>query len=345
MKWIVGYPIRENQPFLETVIKNKEKVAEVYFSWGEMPNGRSALSVGAEGTPWERQMRQEADLKQLSDAGLALNLLLNANCYGRDSQSRAFFHQIGDLTDYLMGTVNLTTITTASPLIAKFIKENFEGLDVRASVNMEIGTVEGISYLEDRFDSFYVKRERNRDLPALQSLRRWCDRHGKQMYLLANSGCLNHCSSHTFHDNLVAHEAEIFTMDNGYEFRGLCWEYLSQEKSLNTWLQRTNFIRPEDVSLYEGLTPAMKLATRVNGNPTLVLNAYLERSYSGGTTDLLEPNHGAAMYPRYIDNQKIEKDFAENVLRCSKNCEACGYCEEVTRKACVTLLEDPSMRL
>jgi len=345
LKYIVGYPISGNDGFIENIIKNKEHISEVYFSWGDLPNGRSALSINEVSTLFEVQERQKADLKRLSNAGIRFNLLFNANCYGKDSQSRSFFNKIGNLTDFIQNEFGLNSVTTSSPLIAKFINENFEGIDVRASVNMEIGSVEGLSYVSQFFDSFYIKREMNRNLPMLRRVRKWCDDNGKQMYLLANSGCLNHCSSHTFHDNLVAHEAEIFTMDNGYEFRGLCWEYLSQEKSLNTWLQRTNFIRPEDVSLYEGLTPAMKLATRVNGNPTLVLNAYLERSYSGGTTDLLEPNHGAAMYPRYIDNQKIEKDFAENVLRCSKNCEACGYCEEVTRKACVTLLEDPSMRL
>lgn len=345
MKWIVGYPIRENKPFLDEIVKNKEAISEVYFSWGDLPNGRSALSAEGEGIPFEQQMRQMEDLKRLSEAGLRFNLLFNANCYGKNSQSRAFFNQIGNLTDYLMRTVGLATVTTSSPLIAKFIHENFESLDVRASVNMEIGTVEGLSYLEDVFDSFYVKREMNRNLAALQTLRKWCDENGKQMYLLANSGCLNHCSAHTFHDNLVAHEAEIAAMDNGYDFQGVCWKYLSQSKNLKTWLQRTNFIRPEDISLYEGLTPAMKLATRVNANPVRVLKAYLEGGYCGSTMDLLEPNHGKAIFPQYIDNEKIDATFAQRVLRCDRNCSACGFCEDVLRKACVTLGDDLSMKL
>ena len=345
MKWIVGYPIRENQPFLDEIIKNKEQISEVYFSWGDLPNGRSALSAEGDKTPFEQQMRQMEDLKRLSDAGLPLNLLYNANCYGKNSQSRTFFHQIGALTDFLMQTVGLATVTTSSPLIAKFIKENFESLPVRASVNMEIGTVEGISYLEDIFDSFYVKREVNRNRAGLQSLRTWCDAHGKQMYLLANSGCLNHCSAHTFHDNLVAHEAEIAAMDNGYDFQGICHTFLSKKKNHDTWLQRTNFIRPEETSLYEEFTPAMKLATRVNADPLRVLKAYLDGSYSGGTMDLLEPNHGKILFPYYFDNEKIDPSFAQHVLRCDKHCETCNFCKEVTRKACVNLGEDLSMKL
>ena len=33
-----------------------------------------------------------------------------------------------------------------------------------------------------------------------------------------NSGCLNNCSVHVFHDNLVSHESEIAAMDNRCAF-------------------------------------------------------------------------------------------------------------------------------
>ena len=345
MKYIVGYPIGENKPFVDALIRHREHIAEVYFSWGDLPNGRSALSVGDGSTPFELQQRQVGDLQRLSEAGLRLNLLFNANCYGKNSQSRAFFQKIGDLVDYIDRSFGLGCITTSSPLIAKFVKENFEGLEVRASVNMEIGTVEGISYAAHLFDSFYVKRECNRDRAALERLRSYCDANDKQMYLLANSGCLNHCSAHTFHENLVAHEAEIAAMDNGYQWGGLCWEYLKSEHGLENWLQRTNFIRPEDVQLYEGLVPAMKLATRVNAAPTRVLEAYVNGGYRGSVMELLEPNHSGAIYPKYIENTQFPKHFAQQVLHCSKRCEECGFCAEAVRGACVNLAPDPATKV
>ena len=230
-------------------------------------------------------------------------------------------------------------------MIAKFTKENFEGIDVRASVNMEIGTPEGISYVSNLFDSFYVRREFNRDHAQLMRLRRWCDANGKQMYLLANSGCLNHCSSHVFHDNLVAHEAEIAAMDNGYQFKGVCWDFLSDPANFEQWLQRTNFIRPEDVSLYEGIVPAMKLATRVNLAPSRVLSAYVGHRYRGSVMELLEPNHSGIFYPNYIENANFDGNFGAHVMHCDKNCEACGFCADVMRRACIKLAEDPSARV
>ncbi|MBQ9801792.1 MAG: hypothetical protein IJW51_01810 [Clostridia bacterium] len=345
MKYIVGYPIKENKAFLQSMIEHKGSIAEVYFSFGDIPNGRSALTADEALTPFEVQQRQQEDLKQLAAAGIRLNLLFNGNCYGKDSQSRAFFHRIGNLIDYICREFGLASVTTSSPLIAKFIKSNFEGIDVRASVNMEIGSIEGLSYVSDVFDSFYLKREQNRNLAEIKRLRLWCDANGKQMYLLANSGCLNHCSAHTFHDNLVSHEAEIAAMDNGYQFRGVCWDFLAKEGSRDKWLQRTNFIRPEDVALYEGLVPAVKLATRVNAAPGRVLDAYLHGRYRGSVMELLEPNHSGVFYPRYVENANFSDGFASHVLRCDKHCENCHFCAEEMRRATVVLPADPSAKV
>ena len=345
IKFIVGYPIEANSHFLEELIKKADSISEVYFSWGDMPNGRSSRGIDTELTAFEITQRQTEDMKRLSAAGMRFNLLFNANCYGRESQSRAFFNKTGVLIDFVQREFGLNSVTTSSPLIAKFIKANFEGLDVRASVNMEIGSIEGISYVESLFDSFYVRRELNRDIGQLTRLRRWCDEHGKQMYLLANSGCLNNCSAHIFHDNLVAHEAEISAMDNGYQFRGVCWDFLSDKGNFYNWLQRTNFIRPEDVYLYEGLVPAIKLATRVNASPSRVLGAYTEGRYRGSVMELLEPNHSGLFYPQYVDNSLISSNFATHVMRCDKRCEECTFCADVMKRACIRLTDDPSVKV
>ena len=345
MKYIVGYQMTDGDAFVDEMIESKAHIKEVYFSWGDMPSGRKIQGDDYGEILFEKQMRQRNDLKKLSNAGLDFNLLLNANCYGENSQSRSFFHKIGNTVDFVQREFGLSSVTTASPLIARFLKENFEGLDVRASVNMEIGTVEGLSYVADVFDSFYSKREFNRSLKQLCVLREWCDKNGKEMYLLANSGCLNNCSAHAFHDNLVAHEAEISKMDNGYDFRGVCWEFLEKPENKFLWLERTNFIRPEDIALYEGLVPAVKLATRVNSAPGRVLRAYADRKYIGSVMELLEPNHSGVFYPQYIENSRITADFAKNVMNCDKNCRACKRCAEIMDAACVTLGDGPILKI
>ncbi len=311
MKLSLGYQCTD-APFMDAIIKNKEQIAEVYFSWADYPNGRNSQLRQKGLTPEQAQARQAQDLQRLADAGISLNLLFNAMCYGKDSQSRAFFQGIGDTIDALSNTYGLASVTTTSPLIARFIKDNFEDLEVRASVNMGIGTVEGMDYAKDLFDSFYLKRELNRDFASIRALKEWCDANGKKLYGLANSGCLNDCSAHVFHDNLVAHEQEIAQMDNGYAFEGLCRLHLKQRPA--SILERSSFIRPEDLSLYEGVFEAVKLATRVSPMPIRILNAYLGKSYSGSITDLLEPNHSGLFYPYLLENSLLESRVAQDKL-------------------------------
>lgn len=299
MKYMVGLKSTD-KGFLECIRENKEHIYEVYFSWGDMPNGRSSQLADDFYTPWEMQELQRNALQEVSMEGIPLNLLFNANCYGRDSQSRAFFNKVGMIIDYVAKHYGLQSVTTTSPLIAKFIHKNFENIEVRASVNMEIGSVQGMEYLAEYFDSYYMKRELNRDFLAIGKLHKWCEEHEKKMYMLANSGCLNHCSAHNFHDNLVAHEAEIARMDNAYEFHGICREYLKKEDHYQALIEDTNFIRPEDMQLYEPYFEAAKLATRVHKNPGLVLNSYVREKYSGNILELLEPAHN--IYPYVVEN-------------------------------------------
>ena len=298
MKFTVGMSSSDTN-FINTIIENKEHIYEVYFSWGDFPNGRSSLAFGDE-TLWERQKRQVDELKKLNTAGLPLNVLFNANCYGRDSQSRAFFEKIGASVDYIKENFGLKSVTTTSPLIAKFIKNNFENLESRASVNMEIGTVKGMDYVSKYFDGYYIKRDHNRDFGTIKILKNWCDENGKKLYMLANSGCLNNCSAHIFHDNLVAHEDEISKMDNAYNFVGMCREYLSDEKHYMSLIDDSNFVRPEDIQKYEPYFVAAKLATRVHKNPSMVLKSYIRGKYSGNILEILEPAHN--IYPYVVEN-------------------------------------------
>ena len=299
MKYMVGLK-NGDQALLQCICQNKAQIHEVYFSWGDFPNGRANQLQSAHYAPWELQDMQRQALQQLADESIKLNLLFNANCYGADSQSRAFFHKIGTTMEYVATHYGLQSITTTSPLIAKFVRQNFEGIEVRASVNMEIGTIQGMDYLAEYFDSYYMKRELNRDLSAIAPLHQWAQENGKQLFLLANSGCLNHCSAHNFHDNLVAHEAEISKMDNAYAFGGICHEYLKDPRHHRSLIEDTNFIRPEDMHKYEPYFTAAKLATRIHPNPTSVVNSYLRGRYSGNILDILEPKH--SIYPYVLEN-------------------------------------------
>ena len=166
--------------FLRCITENKEYIREVYFSWGDFPNGRSNQLMSDEYTVWEAQDIQRQMLAVLSENNIPLNILFNANCYGKDSMSFSFFDKIGKTVEYIERTYGKLSVTTTSPIIAKFIKNNFGHCEVRASVNMEIGTVQGMEYILDYFDGFYMKRELNRDFEKIEELSAFCKERGKK---------------------------------------------------------------------------------------------------------------------------------------------------------------------
>ena len=332
MKFSVGYQLQVNKDFLNEILNRKNNVEEVYFSWGDLPNGRN-LQTQQLGTSWESTEKQIRDLDLLSKNGINFNLLFNGNCYGAESLSRYFFDKIGSTVDYIKEMFGLSSITTTSPLIAKFVKSNFPDIKVRASVNMEIGTVEGMDYLSDYFDGYYMKREYNRDFEKIKELKKWCDQNGKTLHILANSGCLNNCSAHMFHDNLVSHENEIMQRDNCYEFHGICHEYLKNHEKRIALIKNTNFIRPEDVRYYEEYFDSMKLATRVSDKSVLILKSYIEGKYVGNILELLEPNHAGRVYPYLLENSNLNNSY----LFCNKRCSTCNMCSNNYKNALVDL--------
>lgn len=340
MKWLVGYQLTEQDDFLQEIIRQKSSIREVYFSWGTMPNGRHAAAAHANLPEWEARRRTEEDLTTLAREGLHFNLLLNGNCYGARSLSRSFLLEVCDTVDEIATRFGLDSITTTSPVLADVVRKNFPGLEIRASVNMEISTIAGMEYLAGSFDSFYLGRELNRNRPMLKVLRDWCRRNGKGTYLLANSGCLNHCSARQFHDNLVAHEREIAQRNNAAEFHGICKDYLRRAEDKSVLLRRLNFIRPEDIALYDDIADGIKLATRVHRFPAQVLRAYADGHFAGNLLDLLEPDHAEAFYPYVLENEKLPPDFGEKVSACGQLCEqggGCDYCHRALQNAQVRL--------
>lgn len=338
MKYAVGYQLAgdSGERFTDIVRDYREHIEEVYFPWVHGPSGRASLSESRGLTDWSAQATLEGDLVAFRQMGLKLDLLLNANCYGGKAVSRYLENQVGTLLAHLQDRVGgVDSVTTASLAVARTLRRHFPALDVRASVNLRIGTAQAMQYVAGLFTSFCVQRDVQRSLTAVGALRRWADGHGKRLCLLANSGCLRCCPGQTFHDNLVAHEVEIDETANIPDWTPhVCWNLYRQRENWPAVLQAT-WIRPEDAHHYEGLVDTMKLATRMHANPRLVIHAYVSGGYRGNVLDLLEPGFGPAFAPFILDSTLLPADWFERTSSCSGACTECSYCTEVLEKALV----------
>ncbi len=344
MKFAIGYQLAEGgeAPFAELVETYLPSISEVYFPWLDVPSGRSALSTRHGSTDWTAQARLEDDLARIKAMGVRLDILFNANCYGRVAISEQLRNSVWSILAHLRETVGGADIlTTTSPFIADCVKKRFPEIEVRASVNMWLGTVRAMSLSSDLFDSFYVQREYNRDLEHIGRLKAWCDENGKGLYMLANSGCFSFCPGHSFHDNLVAHESEICETVNADDFMPYtCWRCLKNPENRHMVLQNS-WVRPEDIHNYEGLFSTVKLATRMHARPGMVVDAYARGSYIGNLLDLCEPGFGPAFAPYIVDNHALPDDFFAVTSTCSRECHKCDYCRRAMDRALVRMEASP----
>ncbi|MDD5603176.1 MAG: hypothetical protein PHG48_03695 [Eubacteriales bacterium] len=338
MKYAIGYQLPDEYDSLTEIAQDyKEHIAEIYFALPGEASGRSVLGA-TEGLEMSEAVKIfEKEIKDIKNMGINLTLLMNANCYGAESVSVAFRKKTQDTIGRMISEFGLDSVTTTSPFVAMSIKEKFPSMEIRASVNMRVGTVKGMDYLADYFDGYYMQREYNRDFNRLRQLHKWCGDHGKTLHILVNSGCLNFCSYQSYHDNLVAHESEIVANENvKMKYPAPCWDFMSKQKDCTLFLQGS-WIRPEDMKNYEPYFKVAKLATRMHANARQVISAYVRGRFRGNMFDLTEPGYSSLFRNNIIDNTLFPDDWFVRTSSCSKNCHECDYCASVAEKVFVDL--------
>ena len=328
MKFAVGYqPLAAGELFCEIVADYRDHIGEVYFSIPGTPSGRPEP-----GRSQELMEQLAYELSEIRKLGIALDLLFNGNCYGGGAVSAEFARHITRTIERFSRIALMPDIvTTTSPFVAATVKKAFPGIEIRASVNMRLDSTLAMEYLADLFDSFYIRRDLQRDLATLERFGRWCRSCGKKLGLLANSGCLRNCPYQTFHDNLVAHDAEVRECENVREFLPhLCWKRLQKREDLTDFL-RASWIRPEDIRLYAPHVDFIKLATRRHASPRMVIAAYTSGDFDGNVLNLTEPCFSERFAPWIIDNKSLSADDLPGM--CAADCRHCGRCEAVLAKA------------
>jgi len=342
MKYSVGYELIDNNTTFYDLCKPwLDSITEIFFPWVYHPSGREALGEKnfiLDHTATERLIY---DLKRFKEAGKKLDLLFNSNCYGADAVSLRLEGEVYSIIEYIANKVgNVDTVTTTSPVIAYIVKNKYPDIKIRASINMRIGTITGMRYLMDIFDEYLVQRECNRDIEHLKKLKYWADTNGKKLYILVNSGCLPYCSAQNFHDNITAHKWDINNRHRIKAFTGkegrtvnICWNYLKAQDNLID-LMRASWIRPEDIGNYEGLFDTVKIATRMQPAPELVIEAYVKGVWNGNLADLLEPRFSKVIAPRVLDNTAFGKDWFQRTSVCGRRCDECSYCENTYHQIC-----------
>ena len=318
----------DNADFPSVCAPYLQRIREVFFAWPGVASCRPAPDYTR-----ELRARQLSDLRWARENGLELDTLFNCNCYGDTAVSPALAGFVGETLRTMDAEgVFPDTVTTTSPFIATILRRDFPSVKIRWSVNLRVHGTLGFESVLELFDSFYISRERQRDLDALKTACEWARAHGKTIGLQANSGCLRQCPFQTFHDNLHGHnriaqskageafDFSVFRCRTNYR-RGNYEDFL-----------RATWLRPEDLPLYEPLVDVVKLATRRHPNPAQVIAAYATRSFDGDLAELMDPAHD---FPKSFDNRSFDRSSLwREVLACrsADDCRHCGRCTALMKE-------------
>ena len=336
----VGYtvPADGQIPFVDLVSRYRDAIGEVYFAFPGISSGRSPFGQESPYQDYDALNILTEDLYALTEMGVDRNLLFNSACGGADCMSQQHEREVLSILDFLCERgIGPTSITTTSPITAEIVKRNAPEIQVRASVNMRLDSVAALEYLGDGFDSFYIRRDLQRDLDTVKTFSAWCHANGKKLCMLANSGCLRNCPYQTFHDNMVAHDSDLREIRNDKDFLPhLCWKRYQDRENWRDFL-RSSWIRPEDIHRYAPYVDVVKLATRQHIMPRMVIAAYTSGSFNGNLLNLTEPCFAGHFQPYVLDNKAL--DQVELPAACAANCTRCGKCDAILERALIKCAE------
>ena len=198
---------------------------------------------------------------------------------------------------------------------------------------MRLNSTLALEYVSDEFDSFYLCRDLQRDLPTVKMFAEWGKKNGKKICMLANSGCLRYCPWQTFHETLLAHTfTHAFDESKKLNFPTTLCVGTVQAKKFEEIL-RESWIRPEDLHRYDPYVSVFKLSTREAPHPDLILKAYTSGPFDGDLLKLLDPDFSFLARPYIFDNKAFPKEWSEGKIagRCAIDCIHCGKCTEVLK--------------
>lgn len=329
----------DNAPFRNICENYVPRIKEVFFAWP----GVTASRPMAEWTA-ERKERFYEDIDWCRRNGMQLDAIFNANCYGDIAMSSALADHVGEkLREMDKYGLFPEHLTTASPFIAAVVRKNFPGIKIRLSVNMYIESTQSLSYMMELFDSFYVSIDNHRDLVYVRKMADWAAKHGKDICIYANSGCLRDCPFRQFHNNMHGHNRMgISAAGKEYSFSAFRCRTNYERGKFADFL-RANWLRPEELPEYESFAYVVKLATRRHPDPEKIIRAYATYSYDGDLAKITDPFFD---FPVSIDNSTLGSSPLWRAIRdCpdAHNCRRCGKCDalidelaRMTRKGAAT---------
>lgn len=306
-------------------------------------------------------------IKLLTKKGKSFNYIINGSNYlnqefGMDMK-RLFHKKI----EYLL-ELGVSMITLSNPFLIAFSKKYFPQLKISLSVINNVDNLKTALMWESMgVNHITLSKNVNRNFELLKAIR---DNSNMELQLLANDPCLPGCNLHSYHNQTTCNSSlNIFDIpkNKASYCTSMCRATVLRDP---TNIIRANWIRPEDIPIYENVgINYIKLVDRKQSTEWIlrVVKAYINQSYKGNLADLmsffeLDKSDGTKSeegtldllkqkdidyisiplekkklfrFKPYIDNSELN-GFINRFLKGNCNgiaCKNCNYCKSYADKA------------
>lgn len=294
--------------------------------------------------PYTNFENAESHIKIAKENNLTFNLLLNSACWGNIEFTSEGRRRIKEIIDFAC-QVGVEKITTANPVICKWIKAHSSNIKIKISVHAEADSISRIDWwLKNGADIITLPTRCNRNFRFLKQIASVFPEH---IEILLNNLCLPSCPLDRYHGQTVAHDYSVSMW-----FPDICLVQCSLYKLKYPHLFLSSpWIRPEDIEFYEQLGfRHFKLADRCKSTSWLkrVAKAYstkqspenllsiLNLPVPCGEEERVDEVAGWKMPAVKIDNNLLNgflTPFIDEI--CFGDClyEGCSHCKEYADRA------------
>jgi hypothetical protein len=278
--------------------------------------------------------------------GMEFNYLINASCM----ENKEFYPKYHlQILEYIDEIVNLgaDSVTVAMPFLVEVVKEQYPDLGVTLSSYCLIDSVRKARFFEGLgADRLILSNSIRRNFHLIKDIRRAVN---CGIEILVNNACLFQCPYEITHSNTSSHGSQVDNEGYGGHYTQYSLFKCNLAKLLDlSEILKSPWVRPEDVTRYEGLgIKFFKIEGRNMPTKWLLNNAeaYLSRKYERNIFELLgesilgyfqhSPLNTEPLPPLEIniDNQALDGflDFFWEG-KCTGDCTRCSHCEKWTEK-------------
>jgi len=259
----------------------KGQIKEAYgkLAFDDVGGGRtaSALAFVSKGSAKEH-------VRQLRRKGIRFSYLLNSLCMDNLEFTSVGQRKIRGLLDWLE-KIEVDTVTVANPYLAMLIKKDYPAISVTASVIANVDSLKKAQFWEGLgVDKITLPSCRNFSLIRLLKKSIKC-----KIQLIANATCLCSCPTYINHNLMASHASQSWHRCRGFmlDYYVILCRYKRLKNPVN--FIRSEWIRPEDVRIYEKLgVDSIKLIDRRLSTDEIlqIVDVYLKGSYQGNLIDL-----------------------------------------------------------